>query len=129
MTPFLDAAQSFTFYCGPPRSGAPFHEHTSAWNACVYGYKRWALLPPCAALTTRAHSSHWLSNGAGEGEGGGPPQGALEFVQGPGEVVFVPPHWTHAVLNLTDVVGVASEFAAHAYPPDLPPPRRKEAPP
>ena len=34
---------------GPARTGAPFHvdpNHTSAWNMCVSGRKRWALYPP-----------------------------------------------------------------------------------
>jgi Cupin-like domain/Ankyrin repeat len=159
MLPFVEAAESFTFYIGPAGSGSPFHEHTAAWNACVWGYKRWCLLPPSAGLTSRKQLQHWLAAstqqqqqqqlqssddtssaatatadtdssgaaataaalvGSASGMQNDLPQGCLSFVQGPGDVVFVPPHWTHAVLNLTETVGLASEFSAHQYPPPLP---------
>ena len=38
------------FYVGPAGSGAPFHMHRAAYNALVYGRKRWLLRPPEHAL-------------------------------------------------------------------------------
>jgi hypothetical protein len=37
---------SALFYFGPAAAGVSIHQHTNAWNALVYGRKRWFLLPP-----------------------------------------------------------------------------------
>ena len=34
------------FYLGPRGSGVNFHQHTNAWNALLFGAKRWFLFPP-----------------------------------------------------------------------------------
>merc|ERR1712070_847124 len=36
-------AEKSLFFLGPAHSGAYFHTHTAAWNAVVYGKKRWFL--------------------------------------------------------------------------------------
>lgn len=36
------------FFVGPSNSGAHFHQHMNAYNALVYGAKRWFVLPPQA---------------------------------------------------------------------------------
>lgn len=36
------------FFVGPGNSGAYFHQHMNAYNALIYGAKRWFLLPPQA---------------------------------------------------------------------------------
>ena len=36
------------FFVGPGNSGAYFHQHLNAYNALIYGAKRWFLLPPQA---------------------------------------------------------------------------------
>ena len=41
---------SIQFYLGGPGTGAPFHRHDGAYNALIYGQKRWFLLPPSQAL-------------------------------------------------------------------------------
>lgn len=33
-------------YFGPAGSSVTLHEHTNAWNALVFGMKRWIMLPP-----------------------------------------------------------------------------------
>ena len=47
------------------------------------------------------------------GDGGGAGRGSpemIECVQGPGELMFVPDMWGHAVLNEEDSIAVAFEF-------------------
>jgi hypothetical protein len=39
-----------------------------------------------------------------------PPIEVIQLVQNAGDIVLIPPHWSHAVANLTAVCGLASEF-------------------
>ena len=41
---------SAIFFLGPTHSGAYFHQHFAAWNALLYGAKRWFMLPPDAVF-------------------------------------------------------------------------------
>ena len=34
----------------------------------------------------------------------------LQCVQNPGDLLFVPSGWTHSVVNMDEVIGVAVEF-------------------
>jgi hypothetical protein len=40
---------------------------------------------------------------------------ALECVQRPGDIVFVPGNWGHAVINTHASVAIAIEFEAHEH--------------
>ncbi|KAI9092859.1 hypothetical protein DFS34DRAFT_667092 [Phlyctochytrium arcticum] len=92
---------------GPARSGASWHVDpmgTSAWNTLISGHKRWALYPPhCSPpglreddevppstllwyLEVYPHLPNHLK--------------PIEILQEPGETIFVPAGWWHAVLNL-----------------------------
>lgn len=115
---------------GPPRSGAALHRdplHTSAWNASLAGRKRWALLPPDTPPELLAPSDDdpdarepalWFTRTlprlreALRARGLPAP---LEQVQAPGEVMFVPAGWWHAVLNLDLTLAVTQNLVA---PPD-----------
>lgn len=92
------------FYLGPPLSGAPVHFHRSAWNVLIYGHKRWFVYPPDRAFYSKQHIWEWWK----EVYKNRPD--ALECVQHPGDMVFVPDMWGHGVINLRESIGVASEF-------------------
>ena len=92
------------FYLGPPLSGAPVHFHRNAWNVLIYGEKRWFVYPPDRAFYSKQHVWEWWR----ETYKNRPD--ALECVQHPGDMVFIPDMWGHGVINLRESVGVASEF-------------------
>lgn len=104
---------------GPRGSGSPPHFHRHVLNALVYGVKKWFLWPPSEALFDFRHVQDWYTDYSssravgGEGErerervGGG---GVVECVQRPGDVVYVPENWGHAVINTMDSIAVAYEF-------------------
>lgn len=94
------------FYVGPPLSGAPVHFHRNAWNVLFYGQKRWFLFPPPFAVYSKQHVWDWWKTR----HGNRPFESAWECVQHPGDLVFVPDMWGHAVINLKESVGLAAEF-------------------
>ena len=115
---------------GPPRSGSSVHVDplaTSAWNALISGRKRWALYPPRSmdkqtikprgigldgeAVTwfnkmyPRTTTEEWKRSGL-------PPP--IDVIQHPGEIMFVPDGWWHAVLNLDHTMAVTQNFSTSA---------------
>lgn len=117
------------FLIGPQRSGSPMHIdpiHTSAWNTSLHGTKYWVMLPKTYPKqivngrnardeTDKDHIEYSaieyfvrLLPKIREKEGGLP--GVIECFQGPGETVFVPGGWWHAVLNLDDTMAVTQNF-------------------
>lgn len=91
------------FYQGIAGTGAPLHSHIDAWNALVHGKKRWFLFPPLQGYYSTKPIWEWLENGY-------PQVKPLEFMQEAGDIVYIPRHWSHAVLNLQESVGIAVEF-------------------
>lgn len=120
---------------GPERSGTCVHIDplaTSAWNTLLYGKKRWVLFPPhvpkhvvkgkglirkdeddeaihyfMTILPRIKRRAHAVGN---HGDYLG--FCCYEFTQNEGETVFIPNGWWHAVLNLTDTVGVTQNFCS-----------------
>lgn len=93
------------FYLGPAFAGMSPHFHRSSWNLLVYGQARWYLYaPPAATYSKLSAWDWWLAN---EIEGH---KGALECVQYPGDVLFVPDMWGQASVNIRESIGLASEF-------------------
>mmetsp|Transcript_3216 Transcript_3216/g.4658 ORF Transcript_3216/g.4658 Transcript_3216/m.4658 type:complete len:287 (-) Transcript_3216:93-953(-) len=121
------------FLIGPERSGTSAHIDplgTSAWNALVFGRKRWVLTKPG---TRKRHVKGYKLRQRGEdGEASTyfsyviprilkeehrkkvRDMGIREAIQEPGEVIYVPGGWYHAVLNLTHTVAVTQNFCARA---------------
>ena len=108
------------FFLGPAHSGAGFHAHYAAWNAVVYGRKRWLVMPPQAPIgapPTNGEGQNqtvlalleWLTrqnlNYAFR---------PLDCVQEAGTLLFIPEGWSHATINLEDTVGLSMELGPSA---------------
>mmetsp|Transcript_613 Transcript_613/g.1814 ORF Transcript_613/g.1814 Transcript_613/m.1814 type:complete len:403 (+) Transcript_613:203-1411(+) len=111
---------------GPKRSGTCVHVDplgTSAWNTVIKGRKRWVLFEP--GTSKRVASGKPLVKPGEDDEAinyfadilprvrtAHPTARRYECIQEPGETIFVPGGWWHAVLNLDDTVGVTQNFAS-----------------
>lgn len=134
----------FQFYLAPALTGSHPHAHKAAWNALFRGRKRWYYLHPYWT----DHSEIWNVTGDPHGPNSHTAvpgfrsgytstvkewlfEGCIDklleqgielmsFDQYPGEVVFVPDNWPHAVMNLEPSVGIAVEINRPArVVPDL----------
>jgi hypothetical protein len=93
---------------GPPLSGAIPHFHGRAANTLLVGVKLWLVWPPAQAFFADEHVRTWhvgLRN-ASTIAARPPP---LQFLQEAGDLVVLPEHWGHAVINLADSIAVALE--------------------
>ena len=120
----LHMSYIFQFFLGGPLSGAPFHDHGGAFNFLVYGRKMWHLLPPSRDVYSSMHPLKFARAGGVENPwfpyrnvddaiAGRIPEslaGPCSFTQGPGEVLWVPPRWSHSTLALSENVGFAVEI-------------------
>ena len=113
------------FLIGPERSGTTIHVdplETSAWNTSIRGRKLWAMFSPEVPKIT-VKGKHFLkSDGDDEAVDWFDyflpkilnmlPSGSkfFQFIQYPGETVFVPHGWWHAVLNLDDTVAITHNY-------------------
>ena len=116
------------FMIGPPRSGTGIHTDplgTSAWNMLAEGHKRWVIFPPGAPRHLVKPDEYkgvdreaitWFQEVLPRLLREQPALAAtrLDFIQRPGETVFVPGHWWHVVTNLDTTVAVTQNFASPA---------------
>lgn len=95
---------------GPEGTGAPVHFHRPAFNFVFRGQKKWVLWPPHKSVWCNRHVVDFLASrecrqhvdDVGE---------ALEVVQQQGDILFVPGHWSHGVLNVDRLtIAVAQEL-------------------
>jgi hypothetical protein len=92
---------------GGNSSSVGFHAHADSLVALLFGQKRWWLYPPDTVPKPRwrdpAGMSTWRSNATNvQSE-------ALECLQRPGEMLYVPESWHHATLNYGDTLAVAQQ--------------------
>jgi len=101
-------AASVHFFLGRAGSGAPAHIHADAVNAVVAGAKRWYVSPPAATVYSRTPVAPWAAALDAAPVTDATP---LRCTQRPGDVVYVPGEWGHAVVNQDeDTFGWAMEL-------------------
>lgn len=116
------------FLVGPKRSGTTLHLDplgSSAWNTLLVGRKRWVLFPPHLHKSVVNGKKHVKRGEDDEAvnyfmdllprikRANSPEElGCIEFMQYPGETVFVPGGWWHAVINVEDTVAVTQNFCS-----------------
>ena len=104
---------------GGSRTGSLLHTDTRCacgWNACLFGRKRWLLLPPAtdvSALGLLPYSggpAGWLEDHLDSLQtlsATGGLTGMRECIQEAGDLVFIPAGWHHCVVNLTASCAIA----------------------
>jgi len=105
---------------GAAESAVGWHRHGASVQMTVHGWKRWFLYPEG-------------SYPPGDGPGGGfsitdwlrviypmlpAARAPIECIQKPGDMMYVPGGWYHAVINLADSVAVTLQSHFHAEPQD-----------
>lgn len=112
------------FLLGPERSGTCVHIDplgTSAWNTVLRGSKRWVAFPPNTPKSV-AKALDVIKKGEDDesvnyfvdfiprlrAQG----HQFYEFTQLPGDTVFIPSGWWHAVLNLEDSIAITQNFCS-----------------
>lgn len=93
---------------GQAGTRTPLHVDTmasAAWNLLIDGVKQWRFLPPSLAV------ERGMLPIAPEGLYDPEPVG---FEQQPGDLIFTPSGWAHAVLNPSAAVAVTGNFIGHA---------------
>ncbi|KAL4162872.1 hypothetical protein PRNP1_003404 [Phytophthora ramorum] len=116
------------FLVGPKRSGTTLHLDplgTSAWNTLIVGRKRWVLFPPHVPKNLVNGKKHIRGDEDDEAvnyfmdllprlKRASSPETlqCVEFMQYPGETVYIPGGWWHAVFNVDDTVAVTQNYCS-----------------
>jgi Cupin-like domain len=100
---------SLSFGIGGYGSGVAFHTHGDGFSEVLVGAKRWLLYPPQAAFSwdPNATALQWLEQvypTLSEAER------PLECTIVPGEVLYFPAHWHHAIVNVAAYTAFMSTF-------------------
>lgn len=108
---------------GCKRSGSTFHKDpngTCAWNAALTGRKLWIMFPPDKLppgtstdddemeVTSPVGLAEWVLSGFYNDAARSPD--AQIGVTVPGECMYVPSGWWHAVINIDDCVALTQNF-------------------
>eukprot|EP01051_Picozoa_sp_SAG22_P010327 SAG22_NODE_923_length_6484_cov_4.127800_2_plen_636_part_00 len=111
--PTFDLRESANqIFAGGTDSGVGWHQHSPAYNALLFGARRWGLVPPFFYPTNSLvpdsmalpPKDWWAADPAGR------TPHLLECVQRQDDVLFVPDRWWHATLTLQESIGVAQQL-------------------
>ncbi|XXQ35713.1 JmjC domain-containing protein [Plasmodiophora brassicae] len=95
VSPAALGSDAVHFYLGNKGSGAPFHLHSDAVNLLAHGSKTWFVTPPPQSVYSRTPIGEFAANGTSGIE-------SLRCEQNPGDAIYIPFDWGHAVLNNED---------------------------
>ena len=87
---------------GTTGSGVYWHAHGTTFSLGIHGRKKWFLYPPGAYYGPVIGNFQWWQKYVRSELKVQP----LEFIQHPGQIVFVPSQWAHMTLCLDDVVSL-----------------------
>ena len=120
LPPFDAAVQegqysTLSFGLAGKNSGVPFHGHGPGWSEVLHGRKRWFLYPRDDARTPSeivhfdpdASQLQWLSSVYPTLQ---PSDRPIQCTIKPGEILYFPTWWVHAVLNLDPYTSFVSTF-------------------
>ena len=120
------SAQNIQVAVAVPGSGAPVHHHFPAVSLLLFGAKQWFAAPPAYRLLARKQVRRWargdiLPSGRARTptrprHGDPAPLPFTTCTQLPGDIVFMPAEWGHAVLNHKAGVAVATELLRDSAP-------------
>ena len=111
---------------GAAKSGSKWHvdpNKTSAWNATIFGRKKWIMLPPgCPPPGVRPSPDgglvaqpvslmEWFSSYY-EAMREMMDDRVIEFVAEPGDCVFVPSGWWHCVMNIDASCAITQNYVS-----------------
>jgi hypothetical protein len=109
---------NYQFMIAPKGTGASPHFHNSALNVLYSGEKMWALFPPSHSFYETTPVRDWFERerATRESQSGSSSKKYrryMECVQRPGEIIYVPDGWGHAVISLVDTsIGLAHLYTA-----------------
>eukprot|EP00892_Ulva_mutabilis_P010741 jgi/Ulvmu1/8039/UM004_0276.1 len=107
--PFSGDDLAYSFGIGGPGTGIPFHIHGHGYSEVIHGGKRWLLFPPehKPPFDPDEPVASWLEHVYPK-----LPRPEAEVMEEcniwPGEVLYFPSNWWHAVINLGETVFVSS---------------------
>ena len=110
---FVNAQWAF----GGAGTGAPVHYHNTAWNAVVYGAKKWIIYPPHHQIMSNRQILYYIETDVDMFKNRPLDQGFTHksCVQTAGDVMIIPESWGHGVLNIQESVAVATEAKSSHY--------------
>ena len=98
---------------GGEGTGAPVHFHNSAWNALVYGAKKWVIYPPHLMIMSNKQILDYFETDMVEYRNRGVrPHTCVQLA---GDVMIIPESWGHGVLNIQESVAIATEAKSNLW--------------
>lgn len=88
---------------GGEGTGAPEHFHNTAWNAIVYGAKKWVIHPPHESVMSNEQILQFVESSPFM-------RSAWTCTQLAGEVMIIPENYGHGVLNIQPSIAIATEY-------------------